>query len=225
MLDARIRKRLPGFTLDVVLHTESPIVALVGPSGSGKTLTLRAIAGALRPDEGHISLQGAVLFDSQSRLDLRPQDRQVGYVPQQYALFPHLDVRSNIGFGLASLSKSERSSRLLELLQIGDLEAIADLRPHQLSGGQQQRVALLRALAVRPRLLLLDEPFAALDTDLKASLRHEILRLQQALQFNALLVTHDPEDARVLAKETFHYAEGRIAQKSHSVDSKACDPR
>src|SRR4051812_16468512 len=156
MLEVRIVKRLPGFTLDAAFAAAEPIVALLGPSGSGKSLTLRSIAGALRPDDGRIVLDGEPLFDAATGLDLPPQVRRVGYVPQHYALFPHLDVVGNVGFGLPDRHRPEGRRRIAELLELVGLAGLERRRPRELSGGQQQRVALARALILRPRILLLD---------------------------------------------------------------------
>ena len=212
MLEARLQKRFGDFALDVDVVARAPLTALLGPSGSGKTLTLRGIAGALRPDAGRVVVDGEVLFDSELGVDLPPQARQVGYVPQQYALFPHLDVVGNVGFGLAERGSAEARRRIAELLELVGLTGYERHRPSQLSGGQQQRVALARALIVRPRLLLLDEPFAALDAANRAEVRGGLLELQRTLGFNALLVTHDPEDA-ALAGETLRFEAGRITNR------------
>jgi molybdate transport system ATP-binding protein len=212
MLEVQIFKQLDGFTLDIDFATDTPLTALLGPSGSGKTLTLRAVAGVFEPAAGRIVLDGEPLFDTERGIDLAPQSRRVGYVPQQYALFPHLDVASNIGFGLQGISASERKQRIAELIELVDLGGLEHRRPRQLSGGQQQRVALARALVVRPRILLLDEPFAALDMGIREPLRAELARLQQTLGFRALLVTHDPADAAI-AGRCFHFERGQVVEQ------------
>jgi molybdate transport system ATP-binding protein len=209
MLDVSIYRPLDGFTLDVHFSTDTPMSALVGPSGSGKTLTLRSVAGVFTPDAGRIVLDGEPLFDSERGIDLPPQARRVGYVPQQYALFPHLNVQENVGFGLWGVSTAERTRRVGELLELVDLVGLEKRRPHQLSGGQQQRVALARALIVRPKILLLDEPFAALDSGIRQPLRLSLLDLQQTLGFRALLVTHDPADAAI-AGQQLQFRHGQI---------------
>lgn len=209
MLEVSIYRPLDGFTLDVHFSTDSPMSALVGPSGSGKTLTLRAVAGVFTPDTGRIVLDGEPLFDSERGIDLPPQARRVGYVPQQYALFPHLNVQENVGFGLRGVSAIERKHRIGELLELVDLAGMEKRRVQQLSGGQQQRVALARALIVQPRILLLDEPFSALDSGIRQPLRNSLLELQQTLGFKALLVSHDPADAAI-AGQQFQFQHGQI---------------
>jgi molybdate transport system ATP-binding protein len=209
MLDVSIYRPLDGFTLDVHFSTDTPMSALVGPSGSGKTLTLRAVAGVFTPDEGRIVLDGEPLFDSARGIDLPPQARRVGYVPQQYALFPHLNVQENVGFGLRGVTTAERMRRVGELLELVGLAGLEKRPPRQLSGGQQQRVALARALIVKPRILLLDEPFSALDSGIRQPLRQSLLDLQHTLGFRALLVTHDPADAAI-AGQQFQFRAGQV---------------
>jgi molybdate transport system ATP-binding protein len=209
MLEVRLVKRFDGFVLDVDFSSRAAVTALLGPSGSGKTLTLRAIAGALRPDAGRLAVEGEPFLDTDLGIDLPPQARRVGYVPQQYALFPHLDVVGNVGFGLRDRGGPEARRQVAELLDLVGLTGFERRRPRELSGGQQQRVALARALIVRPRLLLLDEPFAALDTTIRVEVRRGLIELQHSLGFRTLLVTHDPEDT-ALAGETFTFQNGRI---------------
>jgi len=209
MLDVRVVKRLSGFALDVAFGSDAAVTALLGPSGSGKSMTLRAVAGAIRPDDGRIVVDGEVLFDAARGIDLKPQARRVGYVPQQYALFPHLNVVGNVGFGLQDRRGPDARRRIAELLELVGLTGLERRRPHQLSGGQQQRVALARALVVRPRILLLDEPFAALDATLREPLRASLLELQATLVFRVLLVTHDPADA-ALAGQRLLFERGRV---------------
>lgn len=209
MLEVAIAKRFDGFQLDVAFTATAPITALIGPSGAGKSLTVRAVAGAVRPDRGRIAIDGEPLFDAARGIDLPPQARRVGYVPQHYALFPHLDVVGNVGFGLRDARSSDGRRRIAEMLELVGLTGLERRRPRELSGGQQQRVALARALILRPRILLLDEPFAALDTTLREELRAGLLALQQALGFQALLVSHDPADA-ALAGQRVALEGGRV---------------
>lgn len=207
------------FTLDVQLASSARRIAIVGPSGGGKSLTLKAIAGLMTPDAGAITVEGTTWFDSQRGRNLPPHQRQAGYLFQDYALFPHLNVRQNVAFGLQSRRRSgwfNPSSRVHNevldyWLSAFELETLDTLHPHQLSGGQRQRVALARTLAVQPRLLLLDEPFAAVDALLRRRMRKELNDLQRRLDLPTILITHDPVDAEALADEIFYLREGAIA--------------
>jgi molybdate transport system ATP-binding protein len=218
MLEVTIRKQLAEFLLDVAFTVEDALVVLFGPSGSGKSLTLQAIAGIVEPDAGRILLDARPLYDAARQVNLPPQARHIGYVPQRYALFPHLTVEKNIGFGLTALSRREQAQRIAELLDIFGLQGFAKRRPAELSGGQQQRVALARAVAVHPRLLLLDEPFAALDAPLRAALRQELLHIQARLQLKLLLVSHDLNDAFTLGQQALVYDQGQVVQQGTRDD-------
>lgn len=191
--------RRPTVALDGVnLTVESGAFATVlGPSGSGKTTLLRCIAGFEAPDAGTITLGERELFGSST--SLQPYARGVGVVPQEGALFPHLSVAQNIAFGIADQPHDMRARRVSELLDLVGLHGLRDRRPHQLSGGQQQRVALARALAPEPQLILLDEPFSALDAQLRVGLREEVRSLLRQLGTTTLLVTHDQGEALALA--------------------------
>jgi iron(III) transport system ATP-binding protein len=171
------------------------IGVLLGPSGCGKTSLLRAVAGLERCAEGRILVGGEVLSDATTGAHMAPEARRIGMVFQDYALFPHLSVADNIAFGIAHLPRSERAQRVQQMLDLVGLGHAAKRAPHQLSGGQQQRVALARALAPRPRLLLLDEPFSALDVDLRERLAHEVRTILKESNTTALLVTHDQLEA------------------------------
>jgi iron(III) transport system ATP-binding protein len=187
---------------------EGSLTAVLGPSGSGKTTLLRVIAGFERADSGRVELAGSVVEDR--RVHVAPERRRVGYVPQDGALFPHLTVAENVGFGL---SRGERSGpRVVELLAMVGLSGEGGRLPHQLSGGMQQRVALARALAVRPALVLLDEPFGALDASMRAELRDDVRRALQATGATAVLVTHDQDEALSLADRVAVLRDGRVAQ-------------
>ena len=169
------------------------IGVLIGPSGCGKTTLLRAVAGLERASSGSITLQGETVSDGQHHMPA--EQRRIGMVFQDYALFPHLDIARNVGFGIAKLSRNEREKRVTEVLKLVGLDGMQDRHPHELSGGQQQRVALARALAPRPRLLLLDEPFSNLDVDLRERLAHEVRAILKAAGATALFVTHDQLEA------------------------------
>jgi ABC-type sulfate/molybdate transport systems ATPase subunit len=188
------------------------MAVLFGASGAGKSLTLRTLAGLVRPDEGTIRLNGQALFDSDDEIDLAPQERGIGYVPQHYALFPHQSISKNIAFGLHNVSAEERESRVAELLKRMRLEPLADRKPGEVSGGQQQRTALARALARRPKMLLMDEPFAAVEEDLRAHLREELLKIQSDFAIPVLLVTHSRAEAYALAERLIVISEGKVVQ-------------
>jgi molybdate transport system ATP-binding protein len=214
LLDVRVRKRLPGFDLDVAWASDEPVTTLFGPSGAGKTLTLDCIAGLLRPDGGRIAVGERVLFDSDAGVDVPARARQLGYVFQGYALFPHLSVLDNVAFGLRGLRRRERYARaraVLERIGLADLER---RHPGDLSGGQRQRVALGRALATEPALLLLDEPFSALDAPLRHALREDLARVLADWGTAAVVVTHDFTEAYRLADRIVVYDAGRVVQSA-----------
>ena len=194
-LEVQVEKTYGDFHLKAEFQAEGEPLALLGPSGCGKSLTLKCIAGIERPDRGRIVLDGQVLFDSERRIDLPPQKRQVGYLFQQYALFPHMTVAENIATGCHRLGRDGRRKRTAELMALLRLEGLGDLRPRQLSGGQQQRTALARILASEPRTILLDEPFSALDSHLKWQLEPELKDVLDAFGGVTLWVTHDRGEA------------------------------
>ena len=173
-LDVRLVKRMPGFTLDVEWSAGDGVAVLFGPSGAGKTLTLQCLSGLLEPDMGRIVVGDRVLFDTAAGINVPPQRRGLGYVFQGYALFPHLTVAANIGFGLRGQPRAKVHRRVAEVIERVGLGGLEHRRPHEISGGQRQRVALGRALAPDPAFLLLDEPLSALDVGLRQSLREEL---------------------------------------------------
>lgn len=213
-IDKTLRAGARRFRLQAALTAHSERLVILGPSGAGKSLLLKTIAGLERPDHGHIRLAGTTLFDSAQRICLQPQLRHVAYVFQDYALFPHLDVRQNVGFGLTrgwrNPRRTVRDERIGYWLQALGLEHVAHQYPHELSGGQRQRTALARALASEPRALLLDEPFSALDAGLRAGMRAELDALQRRLQVPMILITHDPEDARLFGGQVLTLRDGLV---------------
>ena len=205
-------KRLGSFHLRPHFEAADELIVLLGPSGSGKSQTLRAIAGLLRPDAGRIELPERVAFDASRGIDVAPQARNVGYVVQELALFPHLSVAENMGFALQTWSAAARRERLTELIELLGLDGLGERLPRSISGGQQQRVALGRALAARPHVLLLDEPFSAVDTPVRTVLRREVTRLQRQLGLTAIFVTHDLQEAFALADRIAVYDDGEVLQ-------------
>jgi molybdate transport system ATP-binding protein len=212
MLTARVKRALPGFDLDVEFTLGHELLAVLGPSGSGKTMTLQCIAGLTRPDEGRIELNGKVLFDSETGINLPPQRRKVGFVFQSYALFPHMTVSANVAYSIRRLPAAEIKEKVERLLGIMNVSPLAQRYPKQLSAGQQQRVAIARALAPDPEVLLLDEPFSALDSQLKERLELELLELHSEYHGSMLIVTHDLAEGYKLGSQIAIYQAGRIAQ-------------
>ena len=212
MLKVEIKRRLPDFQLDVAFSIDGEVLGILGPSGSGKTMTLHCIAGLLEPDSGFINLNGRVLFDGTRKVNLPPKARNVGLVFQNYALFPHLSAGENIAYGIRHQSREERNHRVHVLIEKMGLEGLQNRYPLQLSAGQQQRVAVARALAPEPDILLLDEPFSALDSLTKEQLEMQILELRQFYKGNIILVTHDLAEAYRLSSRIAVYEAGKIAQ-------------
>lgn len=239
MLDLRLFLELTGggsrFCLDVdySLSLRQGPVVLFGASGSGKSLTLQCLAGLVRPDSGRICLQGDVLFDSSQNIWLPARDRRLGYMFQEYALFPHLSVLANVAYARSGRrvwrpdpDLREEALRTLERLGLAHL---AERKPGEISGGQRQRVALARALFSRPRLLLLDEPFSALDPLLRERLRAELAERLREAGIPLLMITHDPLDVEVFASSLVVYAGGRAqvfadyaATRRGFADTRAC---
>lgn len=196
-----IKKRLGSFSLSAQLEAGEGVTGILGSSGCGKSMTLKCIAGIERPDSGHIELDGVVLYDSRKRIDLHPQQRRVGYLFQNYALFPNMTLRQNILCGLRNQpDKAQRVKEADEMIALMGLNGLEKHRPYQLSGGQQQRAALGRILVNKPRLLMLDEPFSALDTYLRERLQAEMRELLKSYGGPVLLVTHSRDEAYRLCR-------------------------
>lgn len=219
MIEVNFTKKLKNhFPIGVSWSAGDEIVALFGPSGAGKSLTLQAIAGFVIPEEGHIKINGKSVFDSAERVNLPPQKRKIGYLFQNYALFPHLTVMQNILFACdrnndrTMLLELLHNEELISIMEIFQLKGLENHYPSQLSGGQKQRVALARALMSKPELLLLDEPFAALDMIMRKKLRNEIKELQKKLKIPMVLVTHDIDEAMMMADKLLIYDRGNVVQ-------------
>jgi molybdate transport system ATP-binding protein len=224
MLAARIQKRFnarqdaSAFTLDVDLEMTRGGNVLFGPSGSGKTLTLDAIAGFVRPEEGRILLFDEILFDSKAGVHLTPQRRHCGYVFQNYALFPHMTLKENLEFATGVPKTLEKRRRVNEMIEKFRLSDVAGLHPHEVSGGQKQRCSIARALIGEPRILLLDEPSQGLDATLRGELYAVLRQVRSEFKTPILLVTHDLEESFELGDELFVMHRGRVVQHGAPKD-------
>lgn len=210
-LKVDIKKNLGNFELRAAFQADQGVTGILGASGCGKSMTLRCIAGIIKPDEGRIELDGTVLFDSERKIDLKPQKRQVGLLFQNYALFPNMTVRQNLMAGLKSREKDREKADLLvrEMINRFSLEGLEGNRSHQLSGGQQQRTALARILLTRPRMLMLDEPFSALDGYLKWNLELELSETLQEYGCSTLFVSHSRDEIYRICDQVCVMDQGR----------------
>jgi len=207
MIELDVTLGLSRFPLRVEAQLERPSVAILGPSGSGKTSLLETIAGLRRKASGRLAIDGEVLMDSHAGVFLPPERRRIGYVPQDACLFPHLDVRGNVRYGM----KNGREALFDEAVSILEIEPLLRRFPATLSGGERQRVALARAIATEPRLLLLDEPLAAVDVELKERILPYLLRVKETMGTPLLYVTHNAGEADAVAEEALLLREGRVA--------------
>jgi molybdate transport system ATP-binding protein len=225
-LRVALKSRAPGgFALDVWFDAPPGITVFFGPSGSGKSTTLQAIAGLLRPDAGSIALGDDTWFDADKGVDRPPHVRGVAYVFQSLALFPHLSAERNVVYGMdRAVPAAERRARAVEMLTRWKVAHLADRKPPTFSGGEAQRVALARAFAMRPRVLLLDEPFSAMDHELRSALVGEVRAFVDELKIPAIHVTHHRNEARALGDRAVLIAEGRIVATG-SVDQLLAPPR
>ena len=208
-LDVNIKRKLDEYVLHAKFSLEPGCTGILGASGSGKSMTLKSIAGIESPDEGYIAIKDRVFLDSEKKINLAPQKRKAGYLFQSYALFPNMTVEENIGAGLPSRTRG-RKEKIMEMLRRFHLEGLEKSYPAKLSGGQQQRVALARILAYEPELLLLDEPFSAMDTYLKEELQLELQEVLKEFNGISLLVTHDRDEAYRLCKYLMIMDKGEI---------------
>jgi molybdate transport system ATP-binding protein len=219
--DVDIRKTVHSERRDFSMHvrfvTSKRRTVIYGPSGAGKSLTLQALAGLMKPDAGRIAFDDDVLFDHDKRIDTPARSRRFGYLFQDYALFPKLNVRQNIAFGLSdglrNPSTKAGGDAVEHWLLAFELDKVASQRPDELSGGQRQRTALARALAHSPRALLLDEPFSALDPDLRVRMRSELDELLRRVDIPVVMISHDPEDLAWFGDETFYLHDGSITDR------------
>ena len=227
MIEIAVEHHFPskqgGFHLDVQFCAEEHCVAFFGHSGSGKTLTMQVVAGLFKPERGHISVGGRTVLDIDRKICLPARQRRLGYLFQDYALFPHLTVRQNIGFGLEgykrfSLAGKKERQRVDEMLHIFEIAHIAEQRPGFISGGQKQRVALARALANKPDILLLDEPFSALDPLMRERVRRQCKELLARFNTPTIVITHDPADVAVFAESVVLFDKGRAHTRLAACD-------
>lgn len=213
-LQAQLSAGKKRFNLDVNCQSQARRLAIIGPSGSGKSLTLQLLAGLLTPEHGYVRIDGQTYGDTAQKIWLPPQQRQVGLMFQDYALFPHLTVAQNIAFGLQhgwhNPSNRNPAESVLLWLERMQLQHISGHYPHQISGGQKQRTALARACITRPKWLLLDEPFSALDADLRQQMRQLVGELQSELSVPMLIISHDSADTQALADEVLYMENGRL---------------
>lgn len=211
-ITVRVVKKLPGFELDVGWSVRGGFTVLFGYSGAGKSLTLSALTGTMRPDVGHVAIGDDVVCDTRTGVWVPPQHRRIGFVPQGAELFPHMTVRRNIEYALKGVDKTLRAERVSGLLETLGIVEHAEKHPHQLSGGQRQRAALARALAPRPRALLLDEPFSALDLPVRVEMRRLVQSIQREQGIPVVMVTHDLYEACALADSMVVYSGTGVVQ-------------
>jgi len=207
-----LKKKVNGFSLDVSWEIDNELAVLFGSSGSGKSMTLQMIAGLMKPDQGLIRADGRTYFDSEEGIDTLPQSRTCGYVFQDLALFPHMTVMRNILFSAPRVAKAERLSRAQEMIEAFKLGGLENHYPSEISGGQKQRVAFARALIPRPDILLLDEPFSALDRPLRIEMRYFLKEVRRRFEIPIVLVTHDGDEAASLADSLIVYSHGKVVQ-------------
>ncbi|QUH24741.1 ATP-binding cassette domain-containing protein [Serpentinicella alkaliphila] len=206
MLKVKITKKFDDFKIDKEWEVgNGEVISLYGPSGSGKSITIQSVAGLINPDYGFIEIDKKIIYDKEKNICIPPKDRHIGYVPQNYGLFPHMKVIDNIIFGMKDKDRDLKIRKAIDLLRITGLDNKKDKYPMELSGGQKQRVAIMRALATNPKVLLLDEPFSALDINVKENLRKEIKRFFSYWNIPVVLVTHDKRDVEVLANKIAYY--------------------
>jgi molybdate transport system ATP-binding protein len=208
----KLCKRVEGFTLDVEWQINNELAVLLGYSGAGKSMTLRMIAGLMKPDNGFVRLDDTLFFDSASKINLPPQKRPFGYVFQDLALFPHMTALKNILYGEQGPDESEKRERAMEMIRAFHLEGLENKYPSEISGGQKQRVAFARALMRRPEVLLLDEPFSALDKPLRLEMRRFLRDIKTRFGAPIVLVTHDVAEAATVADTVIVYSKGRVLQ-------------
>jgi molybdate transport system ATP-binding protein len=214
----KISLALADFTIEVDVELRSQVTAVFGPSGAGKTSLLDLIAGLRRPQSAFIQLNGRVLTDTANRLEVPTRLREIGYVPQDLALFPHLSVRQNLLYGHSTRVETNHLFGFEHVIQVLEIQSLTSRSVTDLSGGEKQRVALARALLTSPRLLLLDEPLASLDMNLKSRIIPYLARIRDEFRLPMLYITHDPDEVRALCDEVLAIDRGRIINRSRATE-------
>lgn len=216
-IECSIYKKLHTFDLDVKFSADRELVVIEGPSGAGKTTILNCIAGIRKPDRGMISVEDRDLFDSKNKVNITAEKRNIGYLFQNYALFPNMTVKQNILYGIKNKAEYKDKTAKTELLEYADymmetlgIMHLSDRKPGRISGGEKQRTALARALVTKPSLMLLDEPFSALDADTKEIVYEEFGTFKETLKIPIILITHDHRESRLFADKIITLKEGRI---------------
>ena len=211
-IEKRLRADRREFQLSMTFESDADVTVLYGESGAGKSVTMQSIAGLLRPDAGRIAVNERTLFDAKGSLDIPARKRNIGYVFQDYALFPHLTVLQNVAFGRTRswLNRTPQTADVDGIIASMHLESLVHAYPPDISGGQRQRVALARALASKPELLLLDEPFSALDTELRRRLRMELLDIRERAGIPMVVITHDADDVAAFGGKTIRIKNGAV---------------
>lgn len=212
MLKADFSVKLRHFDLEANIEVNNEILVLVGPSGSGKTTILKCIAGLKTPTQGNIRIDDRTLYSSANRIDLPSRERRVGYVFQEYALFPHMTVKKNTMYGLTREKKRSKAHSVKEVLETLGILHLQDNYPQQISGGEKQRVALARALMTEPEIMLLDEPLSALDQEIRGGLQQELIKLQKLWKIPFILVTHDLSEAEILGHQIIRIDQGKLTR-------------
>jgi molybdate transport system ATP-binding protein len=214
-LDVAVQGSVGTLSIDIAFQAHERPVTIVGPNGAGKTTALMLILGALKPTGGRVVVDGETVFEHLRRIDVAVERRGIGFLPQKYALFPHLDVVENVAYGLRGASRRDRRESAMAALKSLDVATLAGRRPSELSGGEAQRVALARALAACPRALVLDEPLAALDAGVRRDVREFLSQHLRALKIPTVVVTHDRSDVESLDGEVIVLERGSVVQRGH----------
>ncbi|MBC7712819.1 MAG: ATP-binding cassette domain-containing protein [Rhizobacter sp.] len=210
VMHAKFMKQFKGFKVDVEFKMGNELLVLFGPSGTGKSVTLKMIAGLITPDSGHFKLQDKEFYNHSKGVNAKPQERSIGYVFQNHSLFPHMTVRENILFGAKGLEYNQSQIDADSMIESFNLTGLENKYPHEISGGQGQRAALAMCLIRKPKALLLDEPFSALDTPLRHKMRQSLKDIREKFNIPMILVTHDSEEAKLLGDRILYYDNGTI---------------